>query len=142
MENHIADLTGIAIVTTVALSLGFVLMRLRQPPIVGYILTGVVLGPTGLELVSSTSAITLLAELGVIMLLFLIGMELSIRWFTIVAGVSAAVVAGQVVVALLLASLFGALLGWPIVQIILLGFIVAISSTAVAPTSTAIATGR
>jgi CPA2 family monovalent cation:H+ antiporter-2 len=132
LEEHIADLTGIAVITTVAVCLGFVLVRLRQPPIVGYILTGVVLGPTGLALVSSAGAITLLAELGVIMLLFLVGMEISARAFTAVAGTAAAVAAGQIIVALLLSGIFGALLGWPVEQILLLGFIVAISSTAVA----------
>ncbi len=132
MDDHIADLTGIAVIATVAVSLGFVLMRLKQPPVVGYILTGVVLGPTGAGLVTSSGAITLLAELGVIMLLFLIGMELSIRVFTGVAAVSAMVAAGQVVVALMVSAAFGFLLGWPLQQMVALGFIVAISSTAVA----------
>jgi CPA2 family monovalent cation:H+ antiporter-2 len=132
LQDHIADLTGIAVIATVAVSLGFVLMRLKQPPIVGYILTGVVLGPTGVGLVASSTAITLLAELGVIMLLFLIGMELSIRVFTGVAAVATAVAAGQVVVALLVSGAFGSLLDWPVQQIVALGFIVAVSSTAVA----------
>ncbi len=132
MEDHIADLTGIAVIATVAVTLGFVLMRLKQPPIVGYILTGVVLGPTGIGLVSSSNAITLLAELGVIMLLFLIGMELSIRAFASVAAVSGAVAAGQILVALVVSAAFGSLLHWPVQQIVALGFIVAVSSTAVA----------
>jgi len=132
LEDHVADLTGIAIVATVAVSIGFVLMRLKQPPIVGYILTGVVLGPTGLGLVSGAGGITLLAELGVILLLFLVGMELSIRVFTSVAGIAGAVATGQIVVALAVSGAFGGLLGWPAGQMLALGFIVAISSTAVA----------
>ena len=131
LGEHLGSLTGIAIVTTVAVLLGFVLVRLRQPPVVGYILTGVVLGPTGFGLVGSSGAITLLAELGVIMLLFLIGMELSVRHFSAVAGPSAAVACGQIVVAVLVSGIFGAFLGWPVQQIMLLGFIVAVSSTAV-----------
>ena len=132
MQEHIADLTGIAFITTVAVTLGFVLVRLRQPPIVGYILTGVVLGPTGFGLVSNTGTITLLAELGVIMLLFLIGMELSVRAFARVAGQAATVTVGQIAVALAITGAFGWLSGWPLGQIVVLGFIVAISSTAVA----------
>ncbi len=132
MQDHIADLTGIAFITAVAVSLGFVLVRLRQPPIVGYILTGVVLGPTGFGLVSNTDSITLLAELGVIMLLFLVGMELSVRAFAAVAGLAATIAAGQIVVALAITAAFGMIAGWPLEQIVLLGFIVAISSTAVA----------
>ncbi len=132
MQEHIADLTGIAFVTTVAVLLGFVLVRLRQPPIVGYILTGVVLGPTGFGLVSNTANITLLAELGVIMLLFLVGMELSVRAFARVAGLAATVAVGQIAVALAITGAFGWLSGWPVSQMVVLGFIVAISSTAVA----------
>ena len=132
MEAHIADLTGIAIVTTVAVLLGFAFVALRQPPIVGYILAGVVLGPTGVGIVSSTGAISLLAELGVIMLLFLVGMELSVRAFTMVAGRAVAVTGGQIAAALAVSTAFGLLFGWPGEQIALLGFIVAISSTAVA----------
>ncbi len=132
MQEHIADLTGIAFITTVAVLLGFLLVRLRQPPIVGYILTGVVLGPTGFGLVSHTDTITLLAELGVIMLLFLVGMELSVRAFARVAGLAATITVGQVVVALAFTGAFGWLSGWPVSQIVVLGFIVAISSTAVA----------
>ena len=132
MQEHIADLTGIAFITTVAVLLGFVLVRLRQPPIVGYILSGVVLGPTGFGLVSHTDTITLLAELGVIMLLFLVGMELSVRAFARVAGLAATVAVGQIAVALAITGAFGWLSGWPVSQMVVLGFIVAISSTAVA----------
>ncbi len=132
MQEHIADLTGIAFITTVAVVLGFVLVRLRQPPIVGYILTGVVLGPTGFGLVSNTDTVTLLAELGVIMLLFLVGMELSVRAFARVAGLAATITAGQIAVALAITGVFGWLMGWPVSQTVVLGFIVAISSTAVA----------
>jgi CPA2 family monovalent cation:H+ antiporter-2 len=132
LENHVAELTGIAVVTAVAVTLGFVLMRLRQPAVVGYILTGVVLGPTGFGLIGNGPAITLLAELGVILLLFLVGMELSVRQFARVAGICSAVVVGQVIVALLVCVIFGVILAWPLQQVVLLGFIVAISSTAVA----------
>ena len=132
MQDHIADLTGIAFITTVAVTLGFVLVRLKQPAIVGYILTGVVLGPTGFGLVSNTDSITLLAELGVIMLLFLVGMELSVRAFAAVAGLAAAVTIGQIAAGLAITGVFGLLLGWPVEQVVVLGFIVAVSSTAVA----------
>ena len=53
--------------------------RLNQPAIVGYILAGVLLGPSGLGLVGDRGQIEALAELGVLMLLYIIGMELSVR---------------------------------------------------------------
>ena len=45
-EVH-SNLTGIAVVTLAALTCGLILQRLRQPAIVGYILAGVILGPSG-----------------------------------------------------------------------------------------------
>ncbi|MCB1489122.1 MAG: cation:proton antiporter [Bauldia sp.] len=116
----------------IAALLGFVLMRFRQPPIVGYILAGVVLGPTGFGLVSNTGSITALAELGVIMLLFLIGMELSVRVFATVAATSSIVTAGQILASLAVAGLLGLAFGWNVEAVLAIGFIVAISSTAVA----------
>ena len=76
-----SDLTGLAVVAVAALLCGILMARLRQPAIVGYILAGVLLGPSLLGLVSNRDAVGVLAELGVVMLLFLIAMELSLRGF-------------------------------------------------------------
>src|SRR5680860_4346 len=84
MEASHSDLTQIAVVILVAVALGLALVRFRQPPIIGYIIAGIVLGPTGLGFVPHSDSITLLAELGVLLLLFLIGMELSLRAFVLV----------------------------------------------------------
>jgi len=53
--------------------------RFRQPPLVGYLVAGVLLGPTGFQLVESEGMIAGFAELGVLLLLFIVGMELSVR---------------------------------------------------------------
>lgn len=57
----------------------FILNRLRVPSIVGYLFAGLLLGPYGLGVVSDVTNVEFLAELGVILLLFNIGLELSIR---------------------------------------------------------------
>jgi len=132
LGEHINDLTGIAVVTAVAVLLGLVFVRLRQPPIVGYILAGLVLGPTGMGLVRETDEIRLLAELGVIMLLFLIGMEISLRAFVLVLRPAVITAAAQIAISLAITLAFAALLGWSTKQAVLLAFIVAVSSTAVA----------
>jgi len=132
MVEHISGLTGIAVVTAVAVLLGLLFVRLRQPPIVGYILAGLVLGPTGMGLVRETDEIRLLAELGVIMLLFLIGMEISLRAFVLVLKPAVLTAAAQIAIALAITLAFAALLGWSTKQAVLLAFIVAVSSTAVA----------
>ncbi|MGE0746446.1 MAG: cation:proton antiporter [Rhodospirillales bacterium] len=132
MEEHGADLTGIAIVMAGAVASGLMLQRLRQPAVVGYILAGVILGPSGVGLVARSEQVTSLAELGVILLLFLIGMELSLRAFMRVLRPAALTAMGQIGVSLLIAALFGAWLDWAPQQSILIGFIIAMSSTALA----------
>lgn len=131
VEAHF-DLTGLAVVVAAAVLCGLGLKALKQPPIVGYILAGVLLGPTGLGLVHNSTTLSGLAELGVVLLLFLIGMELSLRAFVRVLWPAMLTVAGQIGIALGLAFLAGWLLSWPANQSILIAFIIAISSTAVA----------
>lgn len=125
-------LIGIAVVAFVALLCGLGMERLRQPAIVGYILAGAVLGPAGLRLVQSEAAIDVLAEMGVLMLLFIIGMELSIRAFKRIWKIAFITTMGQIGGAILVMLAASQLFDWSIELAIFLGFVVALSSTAVA----------
>ena len=131
MPDH-SQLTAIAIVGLAALICGMIMTRLRQPAIVGYILAGIILGPSAAGLVENRDQINTLADLGVLMLLFLIGMELSLAAFKKVWRTallcSLLQIAGSLAVMLGLSRL----LGWPLGLSVLLGFVVALSSTAVA----------
>ncbi len=72
-------LTSIGFSIIVAAILAFLARRLNQPLILGYILAGAVLGPhVGLHIVSDEASIELIAEIGLILLLFLIGLEISV----------------------------------------------------------------
>ena len=128
---HGNELTEIAIVAVIALICGILMTRLRQPAVVGYILAGVVLGPSSLGLVENRENVNLLAELGVLMLLFLIGMELSLRAFKRVWRVALLGASLQVALALAVMWLLSYLFDWPVGLAILLAFGVALSSTAV-----------
>lgn len=130
--QHATSLEDIAIVCLIAAVAGLALVRVGQPPMVGYILAGVIFGPTGFGFISSSDGITILAELGVLLLLFLIGLELSLRAFVLVLKPALVVLAGQLTFALGITAIFGAFLDWNIEQVLLLGFVVAVSSTAVA----------
>ncbi|MDP6343290.1 MAG: cation:proton antiporter [Alphaproteobacteria bacterium] len=129
---HTDGLLEIALLAASALILGLVLQRLRQPAVVGYIVAGVVLGPSGFDLFPDRAPIETLAELGVLLLLFIIGMELSLRAFRRVLRLAVLGAGAQIVlsvaVMLLIAHLFGR--SWE--TAIVMGFVVAISSTAVA----------
>ena len=131
MPGH-AEITGIAVVAVVALVCGILMARLRQPAIVGYILAGLLLGPSGFGLVADRAQVALLAELGVLLLLFLIGMELSLRAFARVWRVSLVGAALQIAIAAAVTLALSGLLDWSWRFAVVLGFAVALSSTAVA----------
>jgi len=132
MEPHGEDITGLAIVALAALLFGLAMRRFKQPAIVGYIFAGAALGPSGLGLVANRSNVQTLAELGVIMLLFIIGMEMSLKGIRETWRVAVLTTLLQIVVGLICMSGLGLLLDWPPALTVTLGFVVALSSTAVA----------
>ncbi len=132
MESHGSDITNLALVALLALGCGMAMRYFRQPPVLGYILAGAFLGPSGFALVGDRANVQILAELGVLMLLFIIGMELSLRGIREVWKVAVLTTALQIAVGVGGMYALGSLLDWPLGLSILLGFVVAISSTAVA----------
>ena len=104
---------------------------LRQPHVVGYILAGVLLGPSGFSFFQEYDLVTRMGELGVILLLFFVGMETAPRhlvasWRVTVVGTGLQI-AGSI--GLMLGV--GAWLGWAPGRSVLMGFIISLSSTAV-----------
>ncbi len=132
MNTHGLDLTNWAIVISIAVAMGLVLIRLRLPSMVAFIIAGVVLGPTGFGFVKNLGAVNVLAEIGVLMLLFLAGMKLSVANFIRVLPKVALAVALQVAGAVGVAFALSGLLGWSPHASLLFGFMLAMSSTAVA----------
>lgn len=126
------ELTGIAIVAVAAMLCGIFMVRYKQPAIIGYILAGIILGPSGLGFVENREYISLLAELGVILLLYFVGMELSLRSFRVIWKLAIvatlAQIGGSTIAVITLSRLFG----WPMEYAVLFGFCLALSSTAVA----------
>ena len=120
-----------AVVALVALVGGLGFARLKQPPILGYILTGFILGPACLEFVPSSEHIKFLAELGVLLLLFMIGMELNLRSFKKVWKIATLCTLIQVIASLSAMSLLSYLFDWSGGMVVLLGFVFFLSSTAV-----------
>ena len=131
MEDTL-QLTGMALVIVAATLCGVVMTRLRQPAIVGYILAGVLLGPSGLGFVSDRAQVGALAELGVLMLLYFIGMELSLRSFRVTWRIGLFSTLIQIGVSLAAMLVVQQFLGWPLGYAVFFGFVLARSSTAVA----------
>ncbi len=131
MEDTL-QLTGMAFVIVAATICGMVMTRLNQPAIVGYILAGVLLGPSGLKLVTDRAQVGALAELGVLMLLFFIGMELSLRSFRYTWRIGLFSTLIQIAVSIGAMLVVQHFMGWPLGYAVFFGFVVALSSTAVA----------
>lgn len=124
-------LTEITLVVVAALAGGLALVRLKQPPILGYILAGIILGPSGLGLVESREVVSTLAELGVLLLLFVVGMELNLRTFKKAWVITTLCTGLQVASALALTFVLAPLFGWSVGMSLLFGFVMSLSSTAV-----------
>ncbi|MFT7113788.1 MAG: CPA2 family monovalent cation:H+ antiporter-2 [Candidatus Azotimanducaceae bacterium] len=111
--------------------LGLLLKRLNLPYIIAYILAGVVMGPFGLAVVKDEVLISSLGSFGLGLLLFFIGMEISLpklvsNWKISVIGTLI-----QVVLSVALVWLIGYFMDWNMARIIMLGFVISLSSTAV-----------
>lgn len=114
-----------------AMFLAYVLRYFGVPAAVAYIVTGIVAGPSGLALVQDQELLRHIGEIGVIMLLFFIGMEVSLP--RLIAGWRIAVLgtAAQMCLSVGVCSLVSWLFGWPWQAGLLFGFIISMSSTAV-----------
>jgi CPA2 family monovalent cation:H+ antiporter-2 len=105
--------------------------RIKMPSILGFLFTGIIAGPHGLSLVKASHEVEILAEMGVIFLLFVIGIEFSLKGL---ARIKHTVLIGgslQVGGTVLLTFLFARLAGLPVNQAIFMGFLLSLSSTAI-----------
>jgi CPA2 family monovalent cation:H+ antiporter-2 len=130
MEEHL-NLAPIALLLIGTVLCGLLLAGLRQPPLVGYIIAGAVLGPSGLGLIADRQIIDTLAELGVLVLLFAVGTHLSLRVFKNIYRTAIGAAALQILVSVSLMLLLAEMFGWQYQRAIFYGFVLALSSTAV-----------
>jgi CPA2 family monovalent cation:H+ antiporter-2 len=124
------SLLDILILLGAAMLLGGLCERIKQSPLVGYLLAGVLLGPNALNVLPSYESVYTIAELGVALLLFTIGLEFSWRRLLSVGRVAAGGGTLQVLITGILATLLCRLAGVDIRAAIALGAMVAMSSTA------------
>ena len=126
-----AFLTELVVVFGVAVLVVLVLSRLRLPAVAGFIVAGAVLGPSGLGIASSSERITSLAEVGVVLLLFTIGLEFSLARLRRLWKVIALGGALQVGVTTLGVVGIAGAAGESVARGVFFGFLVALSSTAI-----------
>lgn len=129
--GHVPLLDELAIVAALAVFVTVVLARLKLPTVAGLLLAGALLGPFGLRLVSSVHAIEVLAEVGVVLLLFSIGLEFSLARLRDVLRQVALGGALQVGLTTAVTTGIAVLLGQPVGRGVFYGFAFALSSTAI-----------
>ena len=124
--------TDIILLIVVAFGCGLLLQRLGQPLILGYIAAGIILGPhTGGITVSNTHDIERLAEIGVALLLFALGLEFSIKDLKPVKAVALVGTPIQIILTIGLGLGLGRLTGWGWRDSLWLGACISLSSTMV-----------
>ena len=107
MPALITPFGEVALLLAMAAGIGLAGMWLRQPLIVAFIAVGLIAGPSALDIVQSNEQIDLLAELGIVVLLFLVGIKLDVKLIRSLGGVSILTGLGQVA----FTAFFGYLIG-------------------------------
>src|SRR5439155_12085533 len=124
-------ITTIAAAFTAAWVLGIVTQKLRLSPIVGYLLAGVVIGPYTPGFVGDVKLAGQLAEIGVILLMFGVGLHFHLGDLLAVRGVAIPGAIGQSLAATILGASVAIAFGWPVKSGLVLGMAMAVASTVV-----------
>jgi K+:H+ antiporter len=131
MDHEPVLITTIAVGLMAAFVGGFIAKRIGLPAIVGYIVAGVLIGPFTPGVSADTAVASELAEIGIILLMFGVGIEFSIRDLLSVRNIAIPGAIGQIIVATLLGIGLGAALGWGIGGGVVLGLSLSVASTVV-----------
>ena len=134
-ENQFADIVvmDLAIIMLVAALMIVVAFKLKQPMIIGYIFAGMIIGPytPPFTLVSSLETINLLAELGIIMLLFVVGTEFPVAKLRAVGRISLIVALAEALGTLMIVFFIAQHLGFSFFDSMFLSLALSITSTVV-----------
>jgi CPA2 family monovalent cation:H+ antiporter-2 len=131
MPHSLPLLQDLLILLLASVPIAFIFHRLRLPTIVGFMITGIVIGPHALGLIKDVQAIEVLAEIGVALLLFTIGLEFSLRRMLEMKRLVLLGGGLQVILTTLLVTGIANLLGRPLNEAVFFGFLFALSSTAI-----------
>lgn len=114
----------------IAVGAAAVFLRLRLPAVLGYLAVGLAAGPTAFALVQDVGTIRSLAELGVVLLLFTIGLEMSLPALARIRGALLGLGGAEVLIASLVTYFAARAMGIEVPGAVVLGGVVAMSSTA------------
>lgn len=129
--GHLPILEELAVIAGLGVVITLILARLKLPTVAGLLAAGAVMGPSGLGWIRDLSAIEMLAEVGVVLLLFTIGLEFSLQRLRHIFRQVALGGLVQVVLTTLATALVVRLFALPLATGVLLGFVISMSSTAI-----------
>ncbi len=131
MPHNVSLIALIATGLGLALLLGLVAARLRMPPLVGYLLAGVLIGPGTPGFVADVHLAGQLAEIGVMLLMFGVGLHFSLDDLLAVRRIALPGAVVQIAVATLLGALVASAWGWPAGEAVVFGLALSVASTVV-----------
>jgi CPA2 family monovalent cation:H+ antiporter-2 len=129
--TDIKIMTDLLVIFAISIGIVFVFHKFRLPPIAGFLAAGALIGPHGFNLVSDLEQVKVMAEIGVVLLLFTIGIEFSLAHLA--AARRLLLIGGplQVVGTLLLTAVVGLAAGLSTQQALFWGCLLSLSSTAI-----------
>lgn len=129
--HELIVIRDIVIILVVSIPIIFLFKRIHVPSIVGYLAAGMIIGPYGFKLISDVNNIAVMAEIGIILLLFTIGLEVSLE--RLLQMKKLLLIAGglQVLLTTIITTFIFHLFNIPLNKSIYLGLLVSLSSTAI-----------
>ncbi len=124
-------LKDIVIILGLSVVIILIFQRFKLPSVLGFLIAGLIAGPNGLKLIHATHEVELIAEIGIIFLLFVIGIEFSLKTL---AAIKKTVILGgilQVFITIGVTSYIAHVYGLPFNQAVFIGFLLSLSSTAI-----------
>lgn len=124
-----ATFTDLSIVIAIGVLISLFMRIIRQPMIIGYILTGIVVGPTVLHVIHGADSIEIFAQFGIALLLLIVGLGLNPRVIKEVGKIAALIGIGKVTIATLVGYGIGKFFGYSNLTALYIGLALSFSST-------------
>jgi len=131
MPHDISLISTIAVGLGLALIMGYLTARLKMPPLVGYLLAGIVIGPATPGFVADIGLAGQLAEIGVMLLMFGVGLHFSLADLMAVRRIAVPGAVVQITAATALGGATALFWGWPVGQALVFGLALSVASTVV-----------
>ncbi len=131
MHHDVSLITTVAAAFGLAMALGFIAARARVPPLVGYLVAGIVLGPATPGFVADVQLASQLAEIGVMLLMFGVGLHFSLDDLLTVRRIAVPGAIVQIAVATAMGAGVAMLWGWPFGASLVFGLALSVASTVV-----------